>query len=188
MFKRMFPVFVSTSAILICFFAVSPIYAQRGDSVAPTPIQQQIPAINVVAPLQPQEVAPAPVIEGIVVNLESFPHYSGQEAVVTMNKTMVLRTDGEWQGAWMQTGSKPPGPLPGKSIAVAVFLGKRPSESYSVRINEAIVNGNDMIVKFFENKPSMPHLTKGNATSPWVIQVLPAVDGRVRFLTANVVR
>lgn len=172
MHNRMLLAIVSVMAV----WASTSVYAQSESSMAPTAI--------IGAGVAPQ-VQP---VEGETLHLESYPHYAGSEANVVLNKTMVLRSEEEWQGAWLQTGVKAPGPFPGKSIAVAVFLGKRPNQNFSVRINDVIVNGNDMIVKFFENKPLNPQIATGMPSSPWVIQVLPAVEGRVRFVPANGVR
>ena len=178
MYKGMLSVVVFILGFLTCFYNLSPSYAQNESSQAPTAIANSAGASQV----------QQPVHEGESLHLESYPHYAGQEASITMNKTMVLKSEEEWQSAWSQTGIKAPIPLPARSMAVAVFLGKRPTHNYSVRISEAIMNGNDMVVKFFENKPSIHQPATGKPSYPWVIQVLPGVEGRVRFVTANGVR
>lgn len=151
--------------LLSCLLAAVPALAQ-----APTPLEG------------------TPVVTAATgeIDITSFDKWYGDDAEAKRYSTFVARTNEDWKRLWTeQLRRSPPKPLGKGQMAVAIFLGERESENFSVRImSVSEVEGNTRVM-YLENKPLMAAQAAAETKfSPWVVQVIPASEGSVRFFAA----
>lgn len=120
------------------------------------------------------------------IDISGLDKWYGDDAEAKRYSTFVARTNDDWKRLWTeQLRRSPPKPLGKGQMAVAIFLGERASENFSVRImSVSEVEGNTRVM-YLENKPQMAAPAASDIKfSPWVVQVIPASEGSVRFFTA----
>lgn len=83
-------------------------------------------------------------------------------------------------------GSHRPGTSPpfvdfDKETVVAVFLGTRATGGFTVVIEKATRDGDDLVVNWLEGRPGATCVVTQALTSPYVIVRVPKVTGTVRF-------
>lgn len=119
---------------------------------------------------------------GTLVDLENLPHWNGTESRAGLSSTFVARNQDEWRAIWERNiGQRAPIALPNDKMALAVFLGPKSTEGYSVSFATVRVDGDNTSAMYVENKPADPDALREHQTSPWVVQLVPLLQGRVRF-------
>ncbi len=171
--------------VAAAFFAISLIasdyaFAQteartfgRGVSGSPTVIAGEQPVA--------QATARRP---GQILNLTDFQRWSGLQSRATRPGTHVIRNQQDWSNIWKTTNDgKPPRDLQPGEMAIAIFIGPKPSEGYSPGIVSVNRDGENLYVTYVLNKPRDVEAAGGVKTSPWLIQLIPPASGRVRFIS-----
>ena len=159
----------------------------QGDSVAPTPLNA-VPTQTQGTASVPQNV-PAPQQQGTALRIDELQHWSGNTYRLKNFATRVIRDKHEWEDFWYQTKQIPPSDLPRGKMAAVVVLGLRLSSDYNVRVVEIRRTDDDFMVSYIENKSSRLNDPRNRSTTdivPWVVQLIPFTDGRVRFRQINV--
>lgn len=150
------------------------------------------------APITPSQPVTAEAPKSDLLDLNTLPHWSGDKAVkVQAFSTQVIYGPEEWANVWAMVGDRPPeGVMKQGQRAVAIFLGNRYGRGYLVRISEIKhLPNDDLVVKYIEIKPEKAALPPAgqaideyNTFSPWVIKMMPATSGRIRFVKASTPR
>lgn len=183
-------VFIITGTLIAALLASPSVWAtsqsqtsasSQGDSTDPTPL-------GAVAS-SPQRAASAaqtatPQPEGEFLRVDELQHWGGNVYRLKNFATRVIRDRQEWEDFWFQAKQTPPSTLPRGKMAAVIVLGLRPSLDYNVRVVEIRRTGDDFMVSYIENKSSRPNDPRNRSTIdviPWVVQLLPLTDGRVRF-------
>lgn len=173
-----FPVLALLAAVLSGFLLVQPAVAQgmratgHGTSAGPTPMAGGVSVLSMPG-----------MQSGRQIDISQHRHWTGTESKVGWSTTFVVRSKDDWDNVWRRNvGTPPPVDLPEGSMAVAVFLGPKDSEGYSVSVANIRADGQSMNVMYVESKPDDPEHVRQVPTSPWVIQMVPMSEGRVRFV------
>jgi hypothetical protein len=95
---------------------------------------------------------------------------------------VTARSPRDWDILWQLIGRAAPGPLPEGAMAVAVFLGTRPTAGYSVEIIEAVEGPDQVTVRWRERTPAPGSLGAQVVTAPWAVRLVPATDRPVGYL------
>lgn len=154
-----------------------------GESGAPTRIP--VPATTAPSKISPLITALDTIagISGTRVPIDVSPRWSGNSFPITAFTTRVMRNSEEWLDFWTSMHRQPPTALPRDTMAVAVVLGRRPTDGYAVRLADVIKqDGGNLIISYIESHVARNDKTEDKATVPWVIQLMPMIDGRVRFI------
>jgi hypothetical protein len=98
-------------------------------------------------------------------------------------RTVVVRTDAEWQALWKEHDPERPPPAIdfGQSMVVGVFMGSRPSAGFAVEITGIKAEGNRTIVEYAERRPSRDEFVAQVLTSPFHLVRLMRTAGAVEF-------
>lgn len=150
------------------------------------------------APASPSQPVTAEAPKSDLLDLNTLPHWSGEKAVkVQAFSTQVIYGPEEWANVWAMVGDRPPeGVMKQGQRAIAIFLGNRYGRGYMVRISEIKhLPNDDLVVKYIEIKPEKAALPPAgqpvdeyNTFSPWVIKMMPATSGRIRFVKTSTPR
>jgi hypothetical protein len=70
-------------------------------------------------------------------------------------------------------------------MAVAVFLGSRPTTGYAVEVVGVHVDGDTLVVVYRERTPAPDALTAQVVTTPYAVAGVPVHAGPVRFEKAQ---
>lgn len=149
----------------------APVPPGRGVSGSPTPLA----GARVVGAVQ---VARQP---GQDIDLLKYRNWSSPLSNARRPQTFVVRNQQEWITAWRNTGQLPPKDLGSGVMAVAIFIGSKQLTGYSVGVASVKRDGEDMYVTYVINSPQDLTMARREEISPWVIQELPLVSGRVRM-------
>lgn len=177
--------------------------AGMGESYAPTPlvVAPPVPAapvtaspvvpglgdLQIVIPPEPTAAAGANAPQrraedaGTEVELYSYSHWSGNTYRQRNFSTRVIRDKSEWAAFWAYTAQKPPLDFPAGQMAVVIVLGARPNDGFSVRVSSVRRVGDNFVVTYIENMQSRSRVSQDQVV-PWVVQMLPKTQGRVRFM------
>ena len=139
--------------------------------------------------VRPDTQGSDPFKAGTQVDFSTFRKWAGHQSKVDIPTTSIARTDKEWERLWLNLiGESPPtSTMPPKVMAVAIFLGKRPSEFYSVRMTGLRQDSTDdsLYITYAEIRPRIQREKRSDevnaVTTPWVIYFVPAADGQIRF-------
>jgi hypothetical protein len=108
--------------------------------------------------------------------------WRGLSSAVDKHATAVARTQKDWLQLWALTGMKPPRELDvGEEVAIAIFLGTRRTGGYQPQIIRIADNDGGRTVEWRELEPPQGAAVVQVITNPWLIKVLPAADGAIRF-------
>ena len=163
-------VFLAGAAVPVVYAQQTPAPA-RGVSGSPTPLAGARVGGSSQAARQP----------GQNVDLLNFKNWSSATSNARRPQTFVVRNQQEWVNAWRNSGQQPPKDLESGIMAVAIYIGPKQSVGYSVGVASVKRDGEDMYVTYVINNPQDPATARKEETSPWVIQELPLVNGRVRM-------
>lgn len=107
----------------------------------------------------------------------------GSRSDTTSFKTVVARTQAEWQTLWTSLGL--PQGLPkvnfDTTMIVAVFLGSRPTPGYSVDVLDARRENGTLVVRYAEREPPADSIQADVITNPFVVVGVPSTSEPVRF-------
>ena len=112
--------------------------------------------------------------------------WQGSRAADTSTGTFTARGESEWQAIWQRIGKAPPGPLPKGSMALAAFLGARPSTGYAVSLDswdlEKQADGRTvLVVTWREKAPPSGAVVETKPTAPYTVQLIKAMRTPVVF-------
>ncbi len=102
---------------------------------------------------------------------ESAMQWQGILSEVAEVTTVVARTQAEWAALWQRVGQEPPVALPDGTVAVSIFLGRRPTAGYGIEIVSAAQSVAGFTVVYEERKPAGPVLMV--VTFPYLIRLFP---------------
>jgi hypothetical protein len=97
---------------------------------------------------------------------------------------IVAKTPTEWAALWrLHAGDQAPPPKIdfAKRMAVAVFLGSRPTAGYAVEVRGTKTEGGTLIVEWREHTPAPGSLLAQVITSPSHLVSIPKFDGQITF-------
>ncbi|MDE1147612.1 MAG: hypothetical protein PW843_13500 [Azospirillaceae bacterium] len=98
---------------------------------------------------------------------------------------LVARNASEWQSLWDLVGTREPGTLPDRLMALGVFSGSRNSSGAGVEIVNTRVEHRDgmrdLLVVEFREFDQAAHMPNGSLTSPYAIVLVDWTDAPVRF-------
>lgn len=104
--------------------------------------------------------------------------WRGQYGGVATPGHEVIADAAAWEAAWAKAGDPaPPAPDFAKRVAVAVFLGSKPTGGYRVSFRTE-AEGDDLVVRYRAEAPT--GLVTQAFTQPWAVRVFPKPKGRVR--------
>jgi hypothetical protein len=155
-----------------------------GISLAPTVIEADKPTVAQVTRSQ-KAMSRGETVD----NFEGdYPFWSGEQALdVLRSTTLTVRDQEEWTNLWLRIGQNPPIDLPKNRHAIAILIGPRESEGYHVRITDMRRVGQGLHIVYLESKPLPAEVTakKKKQTSPWLIKLIPQVEGTIRFFPSG---
>ena len=99
-------------------------------------------------------------------------------------RQVVVRNQEHWQALWKEHGvtKLPPKVDFEQNLVAGVFLGSRPSSGYKAEITRAYLDNGDLVVEYRVDKPAQGVMTAPVMTSPYILVLLPAHEGPVRFV------
>lgn len=101
--------------------------------------------------------------------------WTGQLGGRARAEVQIARDAIEWDAMWKPMGVRPPRPLKeGSEVAVAVFVGTRPSGGFRVERVSVEPQGERMVIRYRETKPMPGRLYTQAPTRPWVIVMTAA--------------
>lgn len=107
----------------------------------------------------------------------------GSSSAIDEARQVVARNVAEWRELWTLHGN--PGPLPvvdfSSEMAVAVFLGTRPTGGYAVEVLGYRRDGESVVVEYAERAPDPERLVTQALTAPFHVITMPRHEGAVRF-------
>ncbi len=103
--------------------------------------------------------------------------WSGAQSAAFNDMTVTARDERGWRLLWQLVGEAPPGPLPEGAMAVAVFLGQRPTAGYSVAITDVRSGSGRVVATYRETTPPAGDVTATVLTAPYAIRLAP-LDSR----------
>ncbi|MGH9158891.1 MAG: VWA domain-containing protein [Vicinamibacteraceae bacterium] len=101
----------------------------------------------------------------------------------TKPEQIVIRSQAEWEKVWESLPTKKPLPQVDfeKEMLVAVFLGRRSTGGYSVRVDSVRREGPGIVVAYREVAPASGAVRTQQLTTPFVVARIVKSDGSVRF-------
>ena len=135
------------------------------------------------APGSGTAVAEAQPITGPVPRINNRINWSGQQSAAFNDMFVTAREERGWRLMWQLIGDEPPGPLPEDAMAVAVFLGARPSAGYQVAITDVLDDGDEVLVQYLETPPAPGATTAQILTAPYAVELVPLSTLPVAFET-----
>ncbi|HET8727216.1 MAG TPA: protease complex subunit PrcB family protein, partial [Alphaproteobacteria bacterium] len=132
-------------------------------------VEEPVPLDGPATPL-----APGPAIDGRT-------EWSGPNATATADVFVTARDDQGWRTLWQLAGTAPPAPLPEGAMAVAVFLGQRPTSGYTVELGDVVRRGEAVIVSYRETQPAPDAVVSQALTSPYAVRLVAETEAPVRY-------
>jgi hypothetical protein len=111
----------------------------------------------------------------------------GAQSNIDSPRQAVARTPAEWHALWRAHDGGRPVPAVdfSREMAVAVFMGSRPTGGYSVEIASASQRDGTLVVSYRELSPPRDAVTAQVLTAPFHIVAVPASAGEVKFEKAG---
>jgi PrcB C-terminal len=103
------------------------------------------------------------------------------------SRQVVVRDQADWQKLWREHGvtNLPPTVDFQQNLVAGVFLGSRPTSGYQVEVSRSYLDGDDLVVEYVVHKPAQGTMTAPIMTAPYILVLLPAHAGPVRFVDAS---
>ncbi len=105
--------------------------------------------------------------------------WAGELSAAALDLHLVARDQRSWGILWQLVGRSPPGTLPADTMAVAVFLGTRPTGGFQVMIDAVEEGGDAVTVEFTETMPD--GLATQIITAPYAVRLVALSPKTVRF-------
>ncbi len=111
----------------------------------------------------------------------------GVQSNVDAPRQAVARTQNEWAALWRTHDYEDPPPAVDfpREMAIAVFLGSRPTAGHMVEIVSAVPQQGTLVVTYRESGPQPGALTAQVLTSPFHMVAVPMFTGTVTFEKAD---
>lgn len=122
------------------------------------------------------EMAPSPIP-----SVNGRREWSGAASAAAIDMTVVVKDERGWQILWQLAGDAPPGAFPAGGMAVAVFLGPRPTGGYSVDIPRVRSVADRVVVDYVESFPAPDMAVAQVITAPYSVEIVRNVDLPVQF-------
>ena len=105
--------------------------------------------------------------------------YSGQ----VIPRTVVARTQAEWQNLWKMAGQVQPEYSfdPSSEMVVGIFLGVRRTGGYAIEITRAEERDGRFVIDYIVDEPSPGEFVTQALTTPSLIKIFPRTDLEVVF-------
>lgn len=107
---------------------------------------------------------------------------------------IVVDDAAQWAEVWARlwNNQRPLPPLPAvdfaREVVIVAAMGSRPTGGYGVRVQDAAVQANQVVVRAVETSPGSGCVTTQAFTAPADVVKLPRTDRPVRFETVAAVR
>jgi hypothetical protein len=151
------------------FAAVILAAATAASAMGRRPPKQEEPAPA--AP--PAKAAPAAPTESTM----TIHEWKGQHGGPITRGHMPIDDEATWKAVWRELGQDAP-PLDfSKYVAVAVFVGERPTGGFTAVFDEPAAKGDDLLVRY--TIPAPTGFTTQAFTQPWKVRAFPRPKGRV---------
>jgi hypothetical protein len=179
---------VRSRFVLLLAAAVLAGCAAQGGSGEPPPGSGAAP------PPDPGAARPAPPAAGAAPGEARAPEipavdgrraWSGQVSAAFNDMFVTAREPRGWDLVWQLVGEPPPGPLPEGAMAVAVFLGSRPTGGYAVDVVGMSYRPDQVLAFYRETEPPEDAVVTQQLTAPWTVRLAPASPLPVHYLTAE---
>jgi hypothetical protein len=112
----------------------------------------------------------------------------GSRSGVRAFRQSVVRTQAEWEMLWQrhtsaETNLSPPPALDfNKEIAVAIFLGEKPTGGFAVEIVRVERIGDELVINYKEASPAPGAIVTQALTQPFhIVRIDGAVDSKATF-------
>ena len=102
--------------------------------------------------------------------------WKGQDAQAPAGVS-VLRDAGSWVKLWARLGKKAPFLDFQRFVAVAVFIGERPTGGFSIEFLEPIETDAGLAVRYRVNSPT--GIATQAFTRPWAVKAYPKPNGEI---------
>mgnify|MGYP001828945318 CR=1 FL=1 len=128
-----------------------------------------------------------PPVESLGIPLAAGPGIAGRhdwfgaQSVGQLDVQITARDQRGWEILWQLVGEPPPGDLPADSMALAVFLGSRPSGGYTVAFDRVVRQDGVVIAGYRETTPPPDALVSQALTAPYAIRLVQADTAPVQF-------
>lgn len=111
--------------------------------------------------------------------------WKGQNCRVSAPGALTVTDPEQWKELWSKTLGRPEAPPSvdfSKSLAVAVFLGSRPTGGFAVEFLEPVVSGGKAVFAYRVKAPGKGMFVIQAFTQPYAVRVFdrPAVPAEVR--------
>lgn len=149
----------------------SPIDALGGGQ---EPVQTQLSPVSV-------SLSPGPGINGRT-------DWFGAQSWAMTDILLTARDERAWQVLWqlIDLEAGPPGELPEGAMAVAVFLGQRPTGGYTAAFESVSLEEDGQVVaRYLETAPPAGAIVSQALTAPYAVRLVRADDGVVQFVRAS---
>jgi hypothetical protein len=113
---------------------------------------------------------------GPEVSVMPVQEWKGAHGGPTEPGTAVATDAASWNALWRRMGQAPPELDLAKAVAVAVYLGRRPTGGWRASI-EGSTRGDDLVVRCRAVKPG--GFVAQVLTEPWAVRAFPRPKGRV---------
>ncbi len=125
-------------------------------------------------PVAAQPDTPAPTVGG-------RSDWAGPLSAAALDMRVTARDERGWRILWQLVGDPPPGPLPEDAMAVAVFVGSRPTGGHLVDIRSVDPAPDGVVVRWVERLPAPGEAQTQQVTAPYAIELVPRRSGLVRY-------
>lgn len=128
-----------------------------------------------------------PPVESLGIPLAAGPgidgrhDWFGSQSAGQLDVQITARDQRGWEILWQLVGEPAPGDLPDGTMALAVFLGPRPSGGYTVAFDRVVRQDGLVVADYRETTPPPDALVSQALTAPYAIRLVQADDAPVRF-------
>jgi len=119
---------------------------------------------------------------GMQAPMTGHTEWHGTQSAVRSERTAVARDPEAWRQLWDLAGREPPRTLPDDAMAVAVFMAERRTGGYAVEIESVDREADGTVVRYRIRAPAPGSMVTQALTAPFVIRLVPAAPGEVRFV------
>jgi len=111
--------------------------------------------------------------------------WSGPQSAAAVDLRMVAEDERAWGILWQLVGEPAPGPLPDGAMALAVFVGVRPTGGYAVDILDVARTDGAVAVTYRETMPAPDAVVTQALSAPYRILLVQPSDDPVVFRPAS---
>ncbi|NNG03209.1 MAG: protease complex subunit PrcB family protein [Inquilinus sp.] len=133
---------------------------------------------------------PLPPVESLGIPLAAGPGINGRhdwfgaQSAGQLDVQITARDQRGWEILWQLVGEPPPGELPEGSMALAIFLGSRPTGGYTVAFDRVTRQDGLVVAGYRETTPPPDALVSQAFTAPYAIRLVQADSAPVQFVPA----